>query len=49
MVSFQTKDLKLSYTKITSIRLLSQLKNHVKGELFPLRNVSNLKRATKCG
>ena len=35
MVSFQTKDLKLSYTNISSIRLLSQ-KSHAKGELYPL-------------
>ena len=37
MVSFQTKDLKLSYTKISSIAdCYLSLKSHVKGELFPL-------------
>ena len=41
MVNFQTKDLKLSCTKISAMRLLSQLQHglylaHAKGELFPV-------------
>ena len=35
MVSFETKDFKLSYIKINYQTALS-LKSHVKGELFPL-------------
>ena len=36
MVSFQTKDLKLSYTKLALLEGYLSLKSHVKGELFPL-------------
>ena len=36
MVSFQTKDLKLSYPKFALSDCYLSFKSHVKGELFPL-------------
>ena len=47
MVSFQAKDLHLSYTKISSGRLLNQLKLHVNGELFPLNEITQKGKGSK--
>ena len=41
MVSFQTKDLKLSFTKLALSDCYLSLKIHVEGELFPLKKVVN--------
>ena len=41
-VSFQEKGIMLWHTQISSIRLPSQLKSHIEGELFPLRWLFNV-------